>query len=170
MNWKLNAWTLLFAASMIFVLWNACEQVETAVQKVKPTIENMTERILINPINCQISDSTEFVISDQQFEQDTARYGAYIRGGTAPVNPDFIYFSMKPCELLDMAKTLTWDQKVSAHMAINDSNQVVIHFRGEEYVPDGAAKTAASGGMISYDFTTPCPNACPGGGNGGSGF
>ena len=162
MNWKLNAWTLLFAMSMTFVLWNACEQVDTAVQKVKPTIENMTERILINPINCQTTDSTEYVISDSLFMQDTMRYGEYIRGtynGTV-VNPDVIYFSMEPCELLDMARTLTWDQKVSAHMAINSSGSIVIHFRGEEYVPSGVEATAASG-MVNYDFTYPCPTACP---------
>jgi len=162
MNWKLNAWTLLFAISAVFVMWNACEQVDTAVQEVKPTIENMTERILINPRNCQISDSTEYVISDSLFVQDTMRYGEYLRGtysGTV-VNPDVIYFSMEPCELLDMARTLTWDQKVSAHMAINNDNQIVLHFRGEEYVSSGAETTATSGGMVNYDFTFPCPDSC----------
>ncbi|MEL6943755.1 MAG: hypothetical protein AAFO82_13895 [Bacteroidota bacterium] len=160
MNWKLNAWTLLFAMSMIFVLWNACEQADTAVQKVKPTTENMAERILVNPINCQTTDSTEYVISDTVFTQDTMRYGEYLRGNFTPTNPDVIYFSMEPCELLDMARTLTWDQKVSAHLAINPSGSIVLHFRGEKYVSSGAEATAASGGMVNFDFSFPCPDSC----------
>lgn len=154
MNFKPNAWTLLFGlATLAAIYFYSCQCQHTPEETVIAAPEE-------KPSRCQELPPPDYKIPDDKAGRWIDRYKAYaqtIKAGEKLVNPDVIYFTLPRCEMEEMIKDIGEDSYVKAHLAINDDGVIVLVLQDIPY-QDGSADGGGGGGF--FDFTQPCPTFC----------
>lgn len=153
MNFKPNAWTLLFAiAAAIALYFCTCKCDHTLADPIE-IVEDK------KPNKCKDLPPPDYQMSDSLAQTWIERYRVYAQKIVPQVkiiNPDVIYFTLPRCEMEEMIEDLGPDTDVKAHLAINDEGMIVLVFQDIQF----SRETDLSGGSGFFDFTRPCPTYC----------
>lgn len=182
MNFKPNAWTLLFAITLGGFLFQMMQK-PTLVDTLDPSDIAFLE----SKKNCAKEKSNKLKVDlgttrhaeyiaystfiksaiDEYVKEDTLAQRVWSEIGV--VNPDVFSFKIPTCEMYQMLKEMpAGTSEVYAYMAIspyerNDEKMIDLIFYQEQLSnsSDGGLLVAKGNGDGSfYDFTTPCPPLC----------
>lgn len=169
MNFKPNAWTLLFAltfGALIYNMYagNGAANTEVAVNPIDICPPNS-----ITP--AQANDMK--VLYENYLDTHKSLFDSLKQGDEGVENPAVLYFSIPRCELRAMVASLNPDEKsnITAHLGIKidektGKNMVDLYFKEKNARPvmSGKGETLASKGEEGetkyWDFTSPCPTLC----------
>ncbi len=164
MNFKPNAWTVLFSLTLFALLFNIYGE-----RKTDLVADNDCSKVQPDTIS-----------SEQAFDM-LISYSTYLASNRALIdslkttsnsveNPDVIFFSIPKCELQQMVTSIPGGQ-VTAYLGIKDNPQsgkpmLDLFFSDKDMsnaFVNGEIDVLASkgaGGERFWDFTSPCPTLC----------
>ena len=149
MNWKLNYWTLLFAVSGIWILYNRLT-CDCHAGKATNAVAVTTDIDSCPPLTI---DSTKAKLDISRLKR-LGMNNIRVKNGKTIES-----FMLAKCELQEMLAFKDPNKKAIAMLAIDsispDSMLVDIYFR----------VINSRGQAAYYDFSTPCPPICGSGGD-----
>jgi len=153
MDFKLNAWTLLFGIAAIAAVYFYNCQCDVALTSTEVDTKE-------KPNKCKDLPPPDYEIPDSSAVEWIDRYKEYaenFKPNKKILNPNVIYFTLPRCEMEEMIEDIGADSDVKAHLAINDNGVIVLVLQDVPYT-DGVADGGGGGGF--FDFTQPCPTFC----------
>ena len=148
MNLKTNVWTLLFVLSMG---WNVYSNF--MVKKPEAAAAVATKAVVLSDSGCSV-DSISTTKGTNGINKYTSD-GLQISGGNL-INPTVNQFVLPKCELQQMLTYAGTKDSVVAQLAVN------VGINGQKDTVDLYFKVFNGNNAVRYfDFTEPCPPACP---------
>jgi hypothetical protein len=162
MNFKPNAWTLLFVLAVGALSFNIYGG-EKSDLAVIDSCSNVLDTISTEQAFDMLSDYATYLVSNRDLMDSLMTR----KGGVE--NPDVIYFKIPKCELQQMVKSIPGGQ-VTAYLGVktnpNSGKAMIDLFFSDRdmtniNISEGAEMLVANGeGDRFWDFTSPCPTLC----------
>ena len=167
MNFKPNAWTVLFALALGAYLFNMYgSKVTTENEDADNNSCQGTQLDTIPPLEAFEMFSNYSVYRSGRF-MDSLK-------ATGVTNPDVMFFKIPKCELQEMVETFP-NGEVIAYLGMKSSadgssKSIDLFFSDKQVISNAEIKAggdilAAKGAAMAedvkfYDFTQPCPDSC----------
>jgi len=171
MNFKPNAWTLLFALALGAFLYqmnsSKADTTDTTTTEVTDDKSDPCDTVKVSPIPAEeafnmLEGYTQYILENSEFMNKAKSEGI--------LNPDVIYFKIPKCEFATMAESFPGGD-VFAYLGLKPAETageytIDLFFsdqtRTTTTTTDGEVLAAKGDGDEQfYDFTLPCPTTCP---------
>lgn len=170
MNWKVNYWTLLFAAAAIgFFVYMYTRPICPVVNPIPAECKNNPTAIPADTAVNRIMKYIGFRQSLTQRLDSIAERDSTLRGELSGIsNLDVLFFHLPKCEIYEMLEAFP-DSDVYAFLGLEpdpkekDKNRISLLFYDHPVSPESVQEQLdGDDDGAFYDFVNPCPTSCGG--------
>lgn len=148
MNWKMNAWTLLFALAAAGLIYLLASDKAQPKSEAELTTGCQPDSIPFNVAEGYMTRYAPWMLRMEMHKDSALHYGIK--------NPEVEFFELDSCELAEMVK-FAQHGNVYAFLAVKDSLIDLLFLDENPNLP-------GSHSIRAFDFSTPCPPVCDTGG------
>ena len=169
MNFKPNAWTLLFALALGALLFNMYGSKEADKKDVADVVATLGDCNGHNPTEITSAEADTMEAKYLRYLEYNAEILESLKTSSTPVeNPDVFYFRIPKCELQNMVTSIPGGH-VIAHLGIKPNPKsgepmLDLYFSDKDMTMSSTGEILAAkggdGGAKYWDFTHPCPTLC----------